>query len=354
MKLLHIFTNPYRWMVAASALTLLSGCNNGFVYEDLEQCNPRIRLSYTYNMEFDELREEQVQDSKVFLFGSDNALADYIPVTKAQLQKDDFYIPVSNVVADEKYDVLTWCGLESNPGADLNQDIDESRGTRSEDAFGVTLSNNNGVITSELTPIHYGREPMQFALTTHEVYEIPLTKDTNTIRVQLGKVLDPSKFDVYIVDKNDELDSNNDPLNADVQVIYRPVPSLTQTNVDVDIPDGNGGVTGEKVKGSILTFHTSRLFDPVSVHPENGDVLARIVIKDKVQDKTVIDEPLGKFLLTSKPGGMAPDGQHWTTKADQEYLDREDTYDAVFLIEDYLHLSVFINGWRVVIQNVEL
>ncbi|MDE7108460.1 MAG: hypothetical protein K2O49_00635 [Muribaculaceae bacterium] len=56
MKLSNFFTNPYQWMGAFGLLTILSGCNNGFVYEDLAECQPdrRVRLSFTRNMAFDE------------------------------------------------------------------------------------------------------------------------------------------------------------------------------------------------------------------------------------------------------------------------------------------------------------
>ncbi|MDE7108728.1 MAG: FimB/Mfa2 family fimbrial subunit, partial [Muribaculaceae bacterium] len=85
----------------------------------------------------------------------------------------------------------------------------------------------------------------------------------------------------------------------------------------------------------------------------DDDNLATIVIRNTYNNRDIVNEPLiQKLLLASKPKVMAPDGEHWTTKSDQEYLDREDTYEAIFTLEDYAHIIVHINGWRVIINNV--
>ena len=42
---------------------------------------------------------------------------------------------------------------------------------------------------------------------------------------------------------------------------------------------------------------------------------------------------------------------------DQDYLDRQDEYSFVFFVDDgmnWLSASIFVNSWRVVLQNVDM
>ncbi|MDE6753313.1 MAG: FimB/Mfa2 family fimbrial subunit [Muribaculaceae bacterium] len=365
MKLSNFFTNPYRWLAAASLITVLSGCNNGFVYEDLAECRPdrRVRLSFTRNMAFEEKRQEEVTHAKVFAFDDEGLLADFNVSEGQNLINNDYTIPL-NLEQDVNYRFITWCGSDQDAFA-INADPTETMsrtdgdldgaGSDIMEGLGATVANENGIIKTELDPIHYGNGAHAFTkMTGTEEYTIDLTKDTNTIIVYLRKVLNMNGLEVYIEDKNDELDFNNGIANEDVHIKYYPV--SVETNVDCPTGDGNGGYTGEYVKGTKLVFNTSRLFDPADVG--NTSNLARIVINETRPDgskSSVLNEPLVRdILIKSKPNVMAPDGEHWTRKSDQEYLDREDTYEAVFTLEDYAMIVVHINGWRVVIQPVNI
>lgn len=364
MKLSNFFTNPYRWMGAMALITVLSGCNNGFVYEDLAECQPdrRIRLSFTRNMAFDEKREEEVKHAKVFAFDGDGALVDFGVSEQQQLLEDEYSIPLVLPEKDREYRFITWCGTDQD-AVSINVDPSEtmsrtdgdldSNGSALMEGLGATVASDaNGIISTELKPVHFGNGTHTFTnLTGEEEYTINLTKDTNVIIVYLRKVTNVDDLEVYIEDKNDELDFNNNILNEDAHVRYYPV--NIETNVDCPTTSDDGeGYTGETVRGTRLTFHTSRLFDPAEVHQE--DNLARIVIHDKLTGKDWLNYPLvQKLLLPSKPKTIAPDGESWTTKSSQEYLDREDTYEAVFDFDRYVGIVVHINGWRVVIQNVE-
>lgn len=362
MKLSNFFTNPYKWVGAAVLVTALTGCSNGFVYEDLAECVPdrRVRLSYTRNMDFDEKREEQVKHAKVFAFDADGALADFNVSEGQQLVNNDYTIPLV-LEQDVPYRFITWCGTDQDAVA-INVDPTEGE-TRADDldssgsgimeGLGATVASENGIINTALDPVHYGNGSHTFTnITGLEDYVIDLTKDTNTIIVYLRKVTTMNGLEVYIEDKNDELDFNNNILDETAHVKYYPV----KVEENVDCPtgtDAGGEYTGETVKGTRLTFHTSRLFDPEEV--QNNANLARIVIRDTAKGQNIVNEPLvGNIILKSKPVGIAPDNEAWSTKSDQEYLDREDVYEAIFTLEDYAAIVVHINGWRVVIQNVEI
>ncbi|MDE5886732.1 MAG: FimB/Mfa2 family fimbrial subunit [Muribaculaceae bacterium] len=363
MKLSNFFTNSRRWLLASVTLLTLAGCNNGFVYEDLAECMPdrRVRLSFTRNMDFDEKREEEVKHAKVFAFDNEGALVDFNVSEGQQLVNNEYTIPLA-LEKDTNYKFITWCGTDQDAVA-INADPAETMG-RSEgdldsngsdlmEGLGATVASENGIIKTALDPVHYGNGEHAFSqLTGMEEYTIDLTKDTNTIIVYLRKVLSMEGLEVYIEDKNDELDFNNHILNEDAHVKYYPV----KVETDVDCPtgtDGGADYTGETVKGTKLTFHTSRLFDPNEVNDESN--LARIIIRDTNKGSDIVNEPLVQnILLASKPRNMAPDGEMWGTKSDQEYLDREDVYEAVFTLENLAVIVVHINGWRVVIQNVDI
>lgn len=50
-------------------------------------------------------------------------------------------------------------------------------------------------------------------------------------------------------------------------------------------------------------------------------------------------------------------GNYNKDMTDQDYLDRQDEYSFVFFVDDsmnWLSASIFVNSWRVVLQNVDM
>ena len=65
---------------------------------------------------------------------------------------------------------------------------------------------------------------------------------------------------------------------------------------------------------------------------------------------SIINIPLIDYALMVK-------GNYNKSMSDQEYLDRQDSYDLVFFIDEnhkWQAASVFINSWRVVLSKTDM
>ena len=73
-------------------------------------------------------------------------------------------------------------------------------------------------------------------------------------------------------------------------------------------------------------------------------------MSNKETGKTVLSIPLIDYALLVK-------GFYNRDMDDQEYLDRQDVYDMVFFLDEsdrWLDAYIYINSWKVVMQNSEL
>ena len=76
----------------------------------------------------------------------------------------------------------------------------------------------------------------------------------------------------------------------------------------------------------------------------------RLTVTNKETGKTVFSIPLIDYALLVK-------GFYNRDMGDQEYLDRQDVYDMMFFLDEgahWLDAYIYINSWKVVLQNSEL
>ena len=75
----------------------------------------------------------------------------------------------------------------------------------------------------------------------------------------------------------------------------------------------------------------------------------RLTIYSHQQQETVVDIPLNKYLLLLK-------SEKFAGMADQEYLDRENLWSIIFLLNDYTwhDVRIVINDWTVRQDNIQL
>lgn len=208
----------------------------------------------------------------------------------------------------------------------------------------VTVNRDNAEVNHDLTPLFFG-VTRNVDMTDYQyggVREttVYLTKDTNVFRIVLqnlsGADLDPNDFSFYLTDDNGSLDCVNN-LVGDDQLTYRAW-SVRSGTAGVTSNDGTT-VTG--VSAVVAEITTNRLI-------KGHDM--RLHIVDKVNNKEIVNIPVIDYCLLVKSA-------HYDTMADQEYLDREDHYDMVFFLDNlhnWLAASIFINSWRVVLQNANL
>ena len=76
----------------------------------------------------------------------------------------------------------------------------------------------------------------------------------------------------------------------------------------------------------------------------------QLTVTNKESGKTVFSIPLIDYALLVK-------GFYNRDMDDQEYLDRQDEYDMVFFLDEgdrWLNTYIYINSWKVVLQNTGL
>ena len=76
----------------------------------------------------------------------------------------------------------------------------------------------------------------------------------------------------------------------------------------------------------------------------------RLKVYNNLNNKLVFSIPLIDYALLVK-------GNYNKAMTDQEYLDRQDDYSFIFFVDDHLdwlNATIYVNSWRVVLQNVEM
>lgn len=211
-------------------------------------------------------------------------------------------------------------------------------------ALTVGVNRNNAEVNHDLTPLFFG-VTRNVDMTDYQyggVREttVYLTKDTNVFRIVLqnlsGANLTPNDFSFYLTDNNGSLDCTNN-LVDDEPLTYRAW-SVTSGQAGVT---GNDGTTVTSVSAVVAEITTNRLI-------KGHDM--RLHIVNNADGKEIINIPAIDYCLLVK-------GNYNKDMSDQEYLDREDHYDMVFFIDsqhNWLAASIYINSWRVVLQNADL
>lgn len=327
--------------IAIGAL-LLSSC--GMMEADSGQdCTTyrRVRFVFDMNMLFSDAFAHEVDT--VTLYASD--AAGKIVYTKREAVADIVsrgYMDVNDLPSGT-YTFRVWATGENRYddsytfGDDIIDREDTTRLT-------VTVNRNNAEVTHDLTPLFFG-VTRNVDMTDYQyggVREttVYLTKDTNVFRIVLqnlsGANLTPNDFSFYLTDDNGSLDCTNN-LVDDEPLTYRAW-SVTSGQAGVT---GKDGTTVTGVSAVVAEITTNRLI-------KGHDM--RLHIVNKKDGKDIVNIPAIDYCLLVK-------GNYNKNMSDQEYLDREDHYDMVFFIDNlhnWLAASIYINSWRVVLQNADI
>jgi len=153
-----------------------------------------------------------------------------------------------------------------------------------------------------------------------------------------GEPVNVDNFTFTITDENGLMNYDNSLLKDEV-ITYR------AWNKE----DGYAGLGEqvEKVEGvteinvAIAELTTARLM---------ADQRPVLTIRNIEKDETVLSIPLVDYALLVK-------GQYNRSMDSQEYLDRQDEYALTFFLDEgnqWMNAFIYINSWRIVLQNSEL
>ena len=332
-------------------LFLTTSCEDFFEYEGDCDVTHEIRFVYDMNLKWANAFSSEVKSVNLYVFDNEGVFVKEYIVRGNALKQSDYGI-ILDLPTNHSYQFLAWCGLDNtrdeeesfivpSPQIGITSIEEMSATLRTIEENGLRVSDNrlnfffHGYIETYLTDNHNGQ---------HYIHTIPLTKDTNHIRIMLQQVngnLNEDDFYIKLEADNGVLAWNNLP-QPNIPVTYTP------WNFESDIL-GVGNSEGEQVEyfGVIADLSTSRL-----MAEESSSLF--LTVSDKEDGTLLFKVPMIQYFLSEKNYYEMAYGHDMT---DQEFLDRQDEYFMTFFLDDkmqWLYAVIEILEWRVVIKNYEV
>lgn len=335
--------------LAAFPMAGLSSCST--VFDDLSGCGTTVELRfvYDYNMEFANAFPNQVHCLSVYFFDQDGQLVTVERVTDRDLLSDEEW-RLRPVLPEGDYRVVAYGGM----------DCDESSffqaGAMPEGSHFSNLHvqmDNSCLVDDSRRRLHnhfYGAAEFTVDRKTDTRATVEMMRNTNSIQVALqnenGGQIDVNDFVFEIIDDNNDFDHENNLLTTG-EITYNP---WNTENRSTGLAEGSDGTDPSKEwHAALAQFTTSRL---MLRHPQTKPTATTLVVTRVRDGETVFRIPLVNYMLMFKHDntGAGLDGM-----GDQEYLDRENTWNFVFFLKDNLWLSthIIINDWEVRLNNTD-
>ena len=328
-------------MVAAALAS--SSCENGLIFEGEGDCGIyyRIRFKYDYNIKFADAFANEVNSVALYVFDENDILVEEIATTdKDALSSGTFEIPIE--LEPGSYTLLAWGGLMDEESFDMLADTNTGV-TKLEDLqvrMHRQYEDGKAKVSEDLLPLYHGTMSL-------EVKDVPgtytetmsLMKNTNVIRVLLHEIsghdIDAEKF-IFEINDDNGLYGWDNALLDDEMITYS---AWSQSTGTADMSDVEvKAVTSATVALAELTIGRMRAGDSPVLH-----------IKSRETGEDVFRIPVADYALLVK-------GNYREKMGDQEYLDRQDEYTMTFFLDEgeWVSSVIYINSWRVVLNNTEL
>lgn len=329
------------------------------MHEEELDCNPhyKVRFRFDMNMLYADAFPSQVGEVDLYVFDRDGNIVwkghEEGPALAMEGYTMDLPLQPGN------YDFVAWCRKRRDNASDFKMENERGPATpidlrmkmaRAYDEIDAAHSSTdlNALFHGSLTNVELPDTWGEHTVT------VPLTKDTNSIRIMLvhlsGKKIHKEDFTIKISDTNGYLDSDNTIL-ADEPIEYRTW-AMTEGVAQTVIPGGGEtrGVSSldNPTRAPITAVH-SLIGEMTTSRLQTCQTPMLTVIRNADQEK-IIEIPLIDYFLMVK-------GEYHRPMEDNEYLDRQDDYTMTFfLLEDgsWYKSVVDILSWRVVLQNTDL
>lgn len=348
-------------MAVFSAFCGLTSCDSA-IYDDEGDCSVTYRVKFVYdrNMKWADAFAGEVHSVHLYAFDTEGTLVWHNAEKGAALAADGYTMRLD--LPAGTYKLLAWCGLDNDGELDEHFTVPDVRPgeTQLEDMQCRLRRRHDGATAysdEKLYPLFHGLKEVTLPDMTLDggeyVCEIPLTKDTNHVRIILqhisGEPVNPADF-IFRIEEENGLMAFDNSLLSDEMINYfahdtrsgtagmgiddypilgedsksAPAASRAITSVSVAIADLTIPrlTTGRK---SYLTVH--KIGEP--------DYAARI--------------PLTDYALMLKDG-------YDREMTDQEYLDRQDEWALTFFLDrqyKWIATSIIINSWRIVLNDID-
>jgi hypothetical protein len=371
-------TKNFLTTMAFALVTALNLAGCGLVYDDEEDCveaeptSYTVRFRYDMNMKFADAFAHEVHSVQLYVLDDHNNLVwkgeehDH-PTLEAEGY--EMTIPAEKITPGNSYNLLAWCGskhlddcscytIDSSSRAtdgimaDLEYDIPD------EQVVQDSIDNlYHGLVKNVLFPKAEGKQ---------RVATIPLTKDTNrfvivlqhlsgraigrddfSFRIEANNQLLSQENEIVVHDEAQAIDQDNG-LEYDVE--YRPWAIATASadmSGHISLSDGEAVATDESYsEDGVLNVVVAELTVNRLVVEDDP----RLIVTNNTTGDVVFDIPVKDYALMVK-------GRENQDMSDQEYLDRQDEYNMTFFLDErdrWFSTYIYINSWRVVLQNSAL
>ena len=322
--------------------------------EEDEDCALYVRFKYDMNMLNADAFSTNVKTVTVFVF-KDGKFVFLKTEEGSLLEREGYRMRIDEIPYKQKheYDYIVWAGLKGNP----NFSVPILQPGDTKDKLTCLLGRKHEARASEpawiqanLQAIYHGMvngadASRAASFVADDEILVSLTKNTNTIRVILqhysAEPLDKEQFKFTITDKNGLMNYDNSLLE-DEQITY----------YAWDTRQGSFDMNGNVTESTNLNMVVADL----SVARLMADEEPELVVTNKKTGDITLRFPLIDMAKLLK-GNYVDYPQFGYAMSDQEYLDREDTYTMVFVLDHGLRWTnsvLYINSWRVVLQNSDL
>lgn len=354
MNITRLFRLFHQSGVAMICLLALALTSCGMMDYDGPDCSTqrRIRFTYDWNMLWADAFPHEVKTLTLYAFDKSGTLIyKRFASTDSIIQKG--YMDVSDLPAGV-YDLQVWAEGEQRY-ADTYQKGDIQEGDSLRDSLRIRLNRAaNGDVDHDITPLYFGTlDNADFTDMGREggVREVTvnLMKDTENFRIVLqnlsGATLPVDSFAFTITDDNGYLAADN-ALLPDQRLTYKAWSVLSGT-----VSTDSGSVASDSIITNPNTItSTSAVVAELTTNRLVEGHNMRLIVTRNSDGEQIINFPLIDACLMVK-------GNYNRDISDQEYLDRQDTWNLIFFIDNnlnWLSAQIYIQQWRVVLQDVNM
>lgn len=348
--------------MTAGFMTNLTSCNERlFDYEGDCDVTYGLKLVYDMNLKWADAFASEVKSVNVYAFDDKGVYVKEFSEAGDTLAVAGYEMPLD--LAPGRYTLVGWCGL-------VNEGVDEESFSVAAPVAGVTTIDQltcslntqydpeiGEYTDSEISFMFHGKIDVDLPDTRdgqHYIYTMPLTKDTNHIRITIQNInedLNEKDFDLSIQAVNGVMACNN-AIAGTQTVTYRPWSvgrdviemgdDRAKSRADEDAEDAET----PRYYGIVADISTGRM-----MADQQDTFLLSAVFNDDGTPRELFRVPVIQYALLTKKYIEQAYGHPMT---DQEYLDRQDEYSMTFFLgEDmkWTYVVIEVLTWRVVVRN---
>lgn len=336
-------------LTAALLCGLLATSCNSAIYDDEGDCTAHYRVAFRYdhNMKWADAFPHEVEAVTLHLIDAEGNVVWQRTEDGEPLTHEGYLMDVD--VAPGRYTLLAWAGDQDQHSFEFGTPSRSGHTDLTARLLRERGETGEAVSKERLSRLYHGHEAeVEFAASEGEHrLTVPLKKNTNYVKVVLQQVaglpLDMKDIEVTITDDNGMMEWDNS-LRPEETITYRPwAVTPISASISPDSGDGTGLGSAATYTGMMAEFTTARLVE------DNKDT-ARLTVRNLATGDTIFSVKLIDFLLMVK-------GEYNRDMSDQEYLDRQDAFDLVFFLDQghkWVNTTIFINSWKVVLQDIDL